>query len=945
MTSVRPRALVHRGIVEAAGLWFDLPWLGVDEARRRILALWSPGTKIYRVADGLCVRWPAPRRIACDRALGLPLVAAGRILTAAPLAADELDKLTAMSPPAGSLALVQGAVAVIEPLLDSVLESPETWCDVEVFAVIEMRSLGSQPDAPHIVAEPEPFDARERLDGVPPEAPELAELLAALRSGKTRGKASAHASDTSRGSLRDWLAQVFGTIGEAASAFKRFITGLGREGKQDRKATHSTRNANTASLSLPLTQQLSVRLKRLLARLLVTTRLAGIIGRRQARYIARMMEMFERGDLDDALRHAIPLGGDAAELLAPAFRLPLARLKLSISPQRTRITSSIGMGEDLLGELRRLYRDSFERLEAQGRIEEAAFVLAELLQANEETVAFLERHGRLQLAAEMAEARELPPGLVVRQWFVAGDKQRALRMARRTGAFADAVMRLEKSNSKEAEILRLLWAGALAEAGNYAAAVDVAWPVTSARRLAVNWMDHAIELGGPSAARMLARKLDQAPEAFDEVRARVLTLLKDDSREGASSRLAFADTLRQGPRTPMTKTLARAAVRAMLRDAGLGYGGLNPVQFRHLIDAAGDGALRADTLPLPVVARESLQTRDSILKIEIADVGTIPIHDAALLPDGRMVAAFGEAGVRLLTRDGRTVAHFDVPAHRLVVSDHGDRVIALAKRGEVWRLARVDFLSRQTEEWCEARVDAFAADYDGSLWFIGARQDFYAIDATAKRFDALWRVPSLDGGIAAVSRSSSSCHFLVNGWEDVEGWAYLLPSLKLRDITYVSLTPRGTLLFVYHCGISSEGIIADLLLYCPSAEPSQLSSGNIVSMEEREAALAHPSTKLFLRLFVQGTLCRELPLGAPHCQPQAPAISANWLAVPILDQENLRVVLVDLKEGEVRAEVLLTKATRAAVRLNQEALTIADDCGRLLALDLNDGRLWRNLRV
>lgn len=61
-----------------------------------------------------------------------------------------------------------------------------------------------------------------------------------------------------------------------------------------------------------------------------------------------------------------------------------------------------GFGQDLYAELRALYRAAFQRLDAQGRIEQAAFVLAELLQANEEAVSYLERHGRLRLAAEMA---------------------------------------------------------------------------------------------------------------------------------------------------------------------------------------------------------------------------------------------------------------------------------------------------------------------------------------------------------------------------------------------------------------------------------------------------------------------------------------------------------------------------------------------------------------
>ncbi len=138
------------------------------------------------------------------------------------------------------------------------------------------------------------------------------------------------------------------------------------------------------------------------------------------------------------------------------------------------------------------------------------------------------------------------------------------------------------------------------------------------------------------------------------------------------------------------------------------------------------------------------------------------------LPNGRTLAAIGEAGVLLLNREGRTVAHFDQPADQLVISDHGDCAIAMARRGEVWRLARLDLLSRHAEEWCEAHVDAFASDHEGSMWFIGAREDFYAIDVNAKRFDALWRVPNVGGTAVLVARSKTSCRFVTAEWGPTE---------------------------------------------------------------------------------------------------------------------------------------------------------------------------------
>ncbi|MES1211770.1 MAG: hypothetical protein ABUL63_05495, partial [Acidobacteriota bacterium] len=331
--------------------------------------------------------------------------------------------------------------------------------------------------------------------------------------------------------------------------------------------------------------------------------LSQVMGRRHAAYIQQMVDLFERGELREALRYAIPLGGPAGEALRGLpLRLPAPRRSLEIRPEVSRTHSALSTSNDLYNELQRLYRMAFERLEAQGHIEEAAFLLADVLLASEEAVAFLERHGRLRLAAEMAEARKLPPGLVIRQWFLSGDRQRALWTARRTGAFADAVTRLERSRRhEEAQALRLLWGNDLAEAGSYVAAVEAVWPVHEARRLALKWMDRAIEQGGAPAGRMIARKLALVPEDFETSRDQAVMLLESWRAEGASARLAFAETLRQGPRTPETMTLARAAVRTIARDSGRFGSRMSPDQFRHLVTFADDGALRADApaLPLP----------------------------------------------------------------------------------------------------------------------------------------------------------------------------------------------------------------------------------------------------------------------------------------------------------------------------------------------------------
>jgi hypothetical protein len=658
--------------------------------------------------------------------------------------------------------------------------------------------------------------------------------------------------------------------------------------------------------------------------------------------MAKMMAMFEGGDLDEALRHAIPLN-DLPPALgdSPALGIPKPRNELNIIPQQRRSTRNIGAGDDLMTYLRQLYRSAFERLAAQGRFEEAAFVLAELLRNNEEAVAFLERHRKFRLAAELAEARELPPGMVVRQWFLAGEVKRAIGIARRTQAFADAVLRLDKTHKDQAEKLRLIWAEALAQGGNYAGAVDVIWPVARERMKAREWMDRTIEVGGPVAARMLARKLSLAPEEFEDIRTRALTFLEDEAFEHRAARLSFAEALCSGTSNIEAQTLARVTARAILRDAGLQNYALQANQFRSLVNFSSDGALRTDVPPFPNSA-EAGPRKHLRQAFYAADCGSMPVADAAFLGDGRMLVALGEAGVKLLTRDGRTVTHFDQPAHCLVLSDHGDRAIALARRGEVWRLARIDLLARRASDWCETQIDAFAANYDGSLWFIGSKGDFYAIDANAEKFEALWRVPDTGEKVIGVTRSASSCSFLtISADRELEQWVYRLPLLTLRSRNSPTKPPDNVACVVLRAILSPAGLFLDQSLYCDLAEQPDVSPKGKTAAEPSKISFL---PVLQLRVF-DGDVAREFAIGDDQCQPGQPEIVGNQVVSPVYEEAGARVRVIDLGNQRVTASLFLSGARQVSTRLTDSSLTIADDCGRLLVLDINRNCLARDLRI
>src|SRR5207247_1315275 len=90
------------------------------------------------------------------------------------------------------------------------------------------------------------------------------------------------------------------------------------------------------------------------------------------------------------------------------------------------------------------------------------------------------------------------------------------------------------------------------------------------------------------------------------------------------------------------------------------------------------------------------------------DTGLLPVQDAAHLPSGRTLVALGEMGVRLLASDGRVIRDWaTVPADRLVPADSGTVALALAQRGKLWRLTRLDLVTGAVTPWVDAEIPVF----------------------------------------------------------------------------------------------------------------------------------------------------------------------------------------------------------------------------------------------
>ena len=739
MTSVRrtirrPPRLTWVGSHEAIGAIFEDPL--------ELLRWWTPGAQVFAHDTRFVLRFPSPRRLRSDDVRGRLVLLRGDVLTTVPL------DVPPPNAPAGSLVEARAGELVVCALGERI--DPSEWLVLDAVRMLEPIVIARVPTVARD-ALPAVGDAREAIgDAIPPAAEgarEAADSIAhalakgavqddavkALPPKSTASKPSGSGwLDRARASLGRWL---FGSDSESASASRANANAEStRESRATELDTAPRRSSWLRRLVDGLGGWLSARLFR--------ARLAAFVSRRQAEYVARYLELFDRGDVKEALRWAIPLGSESGDghTPPPSLGTPTARTSLAISGRMTPARTTFGAGLPSLHEiLKARYLRVLETLKERGEIDEAAFVLAELLRDAEGAVALLERHGRLLQAARLADARELDPVIRVRLWMLARDVPRALTIARRHAVFPAAITALRSRHVEAADALALEWANQLAEVGDFAGAVGAVRGVAAARPLRRVWLEHAIDAGGVVGAQMLAVRAVEASEHFEDTVRRVREMLGDRSDERGFEVEAFAREL-AAPRSDLPATnsaimraLATPTVRELWRRGST---------VASVLEAHVDGALRADR-PSPTASSNPMPAPFR-LAVDPSDVGALPVRDLALLPSGKLVVALGEAGLRVYARDGRHVATIDAPADALVTSDHGAYVIAVARRGELLRLTRVDVDRRIARPWWETKLHSFARTFDGSRWLVCERGVATLIDATDERWSALARLSDLE---------------------------------------------------------------------------------------------------------------------------------------------------------------------------------------------------------
>ncbi len=438
------------------------------------------------------------------------------------------------------------------------------------------------------------------------------------------------------------------------------------------------------------------------------------LGARNAAFLQRLLQDLDAGRTDEALRRAVSVaaGGGASGVGDLGALPPRDQLRASVRP----LGGGAGFEavDDTLSALRSRYEAAAAALEAEGRVEEAAFVLADLLGAVARAVDLLEAHARYEAAAKLAAGRGEDAVRVATLWWRAGAVDAALDAAWAgacEGPFLAAV-----GDAPEAHPLRIALARRLLAAGRPLAAVAALRPDEGDPldpELAEVALAAAERLGGALAVEAALVRLEGLGRHASRARAwSALAEVVGSGDDGPAVETLAAGWARL-PAEPARAGIADTLVRALLRSSGALS--VRPDVVRAIADAAADPGLRAD-LPALVGAD---RPPASLTRLA-SDVGVVPVADVTLLPGGEVVVALGEAGLDVLAADGAHLRRVTVPCDRLVRPLEGDVVLALRDLGSRWRVHRVATRSGEVALVGELPREVVAPVHDGETWWVVA---------------------------------------------------------------------------------------------------------------------------------------------------------------------------------------------------------------------------------
>lgn len=623
------------------------------------------------------------------------------------------------------------------------------------------------------------------------------------------------------------------------------------------------------------------------------------IGRRHQRYLDDLTTAFRGGRWDEALRSAIAVGGAGGGRVT--MRLPGRRPAVTgPGVRRTGAGSSVPLGSAASEHLREVYVAAAARLVTEGEYLRAAFVHADLLDDPVAAVELLEKHGEIRRAAELAEGWDLDAALVVRLWWCAGEHDRAARIGALRGAFADAVLRYERIDPAAAVELRRAWVHERRAAGDHVGTVLVAWPAPDLRDEVLPDLAVGISTGGRTAGMMLAHLLEHVPGEDAAPAARALF----EDPQLVSARTTFVQAL--GERALNDPALDRELVSRALVAMTTGDVELSASARRTL---TGQLSRRADPLLLADLPRPQAPSADQrrVLEAEARAVGPLRTYDVVAVGDGSILVALGELGVRLLRPDGRVRARWEVPTHRIVIADHGQRVLLVANRGARHVVHRLDLpLGRPVPL---PALDTVPFDsYDGVRPILVSERGLEWVEHDGDRWRLVWRELTEPGThLQSLARTPDGLTALFQHGPALHAWHWSLPRLTLRQR---GTFDTGDALLVVASGqvgrLEQGSGVASLHWHAPSGH--RLSSETFYPGGEVTVLVSGPSYTLLERTATEVRAVIHAEHGATPCAivhlPRESTPRMRWTPGRMAVHDgNGWVLVIDTDRGELVADL------------------------------------------
>jgi hypothetical protein len=616
------------------------------------------------------------------------------------------------------------------------------------------------------------------------------------------------------------------------------------------------------------------------------------------RWLDRTEELFREGKVDEALRRAIAFGrSEGAKGPIPSLQPLRKALTPGLRPGKP--GGSIPIAADRLDRLSRSYRDAVERLVDEGRIEAAAFVLADLLGDPHEAIDLLAAHGHHRLAAQLCERHEQQPARAVRLYLLAGDVQEATRLARSAHVFAEARRLLGGTSGREhpteraeLDLLHAAWCDAQHDAvGALRVRVRlVLEPPTpeieaQQRQAAADALAADLPASGPLEGELLLLRWQIAPDGVerDGIARRLRAIIQQKTPLTRRQRRRLLDALGDSSLT-LPPGLANPLARALAADAPAPEVAARLSRFvrRH-----ADPALAADWPDPPKASGEPLRLRRDAS-------GHGAAFDAVLLPGGEVAVALGEPGVGILGVGGTLTRIWPVPASALVAV--ADSELLLVK--DTSPMSAFTLLHTGTGE-----VLGSTPRWPWLFWARVVRGDlWYAASHTAAvRWVSVWRLPELDA-----------------------------PDLLRSDRHQAgAVNAHGQVLSSDERGERVRALGED-----PATAPAWAWPGGAWMTLTDVGPLGVSATN---QLIVHLGSRRLTMAGAPAGEVLTGDASERQVAVALRTPADVRVWCWELGTGKLTASVVLTGARDLRLRLCAEALVLADDRGRVLVIE--DGQV------